>query len=103
MVRATSRRRTVAETGFQKRRVSSMRDTRKLKVGWSTWVRWAVVLLVLPNCTFHAVSSGPGDNLKTGPQPRSTAIFCDIETVLPGRHCASETDKAMGIRLAAAA
>src|SRR5437899_2991869 len=103
MVRATWRPRTVAEMSRQKRRNSSMRESRTLKVGWSIAWLWIVVLLVLPNCSFHpAFVGGPGDNLDTGPEPRSSAIFCDIEMVL-GRHCASATEKAMGIRLAEAA
>src|SRR5438477_8708957 len=78
-----------------------MRDCLKssgrwLSVGWF----WALVLLVLPNCTFSPGGLGPTNNLYTGSAPHSSAIFCDIEK---GRHCATDADKAVGIRLASAA
>jgi len=54
---------------------------------------------VLPNCSFHP---NPGSNLEPGPLPRTTLIFCDVERPLQ-RHCATDIDKAVGIRLAAGA
>ena len=62
---------------------------KRLKVGWF----WTLVVLALPNCTFHAPVVSD----------RTTAVFCDIEQPVFGRSCASATEKAVGIRLAAAA
>jgi hypothetical protein len=72
---------------------------RWLGIGWF----WAAVLLALPNCTSFG-SSGSADphNLYAGPTPRADAIFCDIERPL-GRHCASDTERVLGIRLSEAA
>ena len=67
----------------------SRRMVKRLSIGWF----WALVVLVLPNCSFEP---RPG-----GPPPTFTAVFCDIEKPLPeGRHCASDDEKAHGIRLA---
>ena len=72
----------------------SMRDflrstARRLSVSWF----WPLVVLVLPNCGFS-----PGSI-----PPSFTAVFCDIEKPLVGRHCASDDEKSRGIRLAEAA
>lgn len=78
-----------------------MRASLKPGHGWAltAWF-WISVLLVLPNCSFESPAGSPGPNLDPGSMPRDSAIFCDIEKE---RHCASPTEKAMGIRLAAAA
>ena len=70
----------------------------RLRAGWF----WPLVLLALPNCCFCPVAGAPLPNLDPGPLPRTTLIFCDVERPLQ-RHCATDTDKALGIRLAAAA
>ena len=81
-----------------------MRDSLKASVRWSLgWLWAAVALLVLPNCSFNVSGLGPlPRNLDPGPTPHTSAIFCDIEKDA-GRHCATAADKAMGVRLAAAA
>jgi hypothetical protein len=63
---------------------------------------WAAVLLALPNCTLDRSGIVDPHNLYAGPTPRADAIFCDIERPL-GRHCASDTERALGIRLSEAA
>jgi hypothetical protein len=70
-------------------------SARWLAVGWF----WPLVLLVLPNCSFHP---NPGNNLQPGHQPLTTLIFCDVEQPQQ-RHCATDADKALGILLAAGA
>ena len=67
-------------------------------VGWL----WVVVLLALPNCSLDRRGIGSGMNLNAGRLPRSSAIFCDIERET-GRRCSTPEDRAMSIRLAAAA
>jgi hypothetical protein len=66
---------------------------------WTVSARWVkpawvlpLALLTLPNCGFHSQAS-------ISPK---TAVFCDIE-VKDARHCATDQDKAIGIRLAEAA
>ena len=73
-------------------------SARRLSAGWF----WPLVLLALPNCSFSHGLLGPVPNLTPGPNPRTTLIFCDVEKVLQ-RHCATDADKAIGIRLADAA
>ena len=69
----------------------------------SAWF-WALVLLVLPNCSFEPGGLGPLPNLDQGPSPHSSAIMCDIEKYQdPARRCATAQDLAMGIPLAQAA
>src|SRR5262249_10387539 len=82
-------------------RIVFMRDRLKSTVRWvgSTWF-WPLVLLVLPDSGFHA--NVTQYNLKPGPFPQTTLVLCDVEKPQE-RHCASDVDKAMGIRLAAAA
>ena len=61
---------------------------RRLSVGWL----WLVALIALPDCSF------------TGREPPTyTAVFCDIQKPLFGRHCASDAEKSRGIRLSDAA
>lgn len=69
-----------------------------------TLLFWLGILLALPNCGFtgDAGSPPPDPNLPPGPEPHSSAIFCDIEKQ-PGRHCATDLDLARGIRLSEAA
>jgi hypothetical protein len=73
-------------------------SVRRLAAGWY----WPLVLLALPNCDFQGHGVGSGLNLYPGPPPHTTLVLCDIEQVLQ-RHCATDADKAMGIRLADAA
>src|SRR2546425_359752 len=77
-------------------------SVRRPSVGWL----WAVALLVLPACDpvfrIDGVPDAPVHNLNQGVTPRSGLIFCDIEKPL-GRHCASDAEKIVGTRLAAAA
>jgi len=74
-------------------RILNMRDFVKRRVGrLSTGWLWLLVILALPDCGFSAAVTPP-----------TKAIFCDIEKPVFGRHCASNTEKAVGIRLAAAA
>src|SRR3989442_718539 len=77
--------RTLNMRDFLKRRAG------RLSVGWL----WVVALLALPDCTFThgAVPS----------VPTTTAVFCDIEKPLFGRHCASDDERTRGIRQEAAA
>jgi hypothetical protein len=59
-----------------------------LAVGWL----WLAVLLVLPACdrVFGLDEVRPGvPNLNQGTPPRTLPIFCDIESMQQGRHCAS--------------
>jgi hypothetical protein len=61
------------------------------------------LLLALASCKIATLPCGDcTPNLKAGTTPRSSAVFCDIETEA-ARHCATETEKATGIRLASAA
>jgi hypothetical protein len=82
-----------------------MRDFLKVGVrrpasGWF----WALVLLVLPNCSFDVSGLGTVPNLTKGDMPHTSAIMCDIEKFQgPTRRCATPTDLAMGIPLANAA
>jgi hypothetical protein len=71
---------------------------RYLSVGWC----WALVLLILPNCTndYDGFVTQPGDNLFRGSLPHSAAIMCDIEK---DRHCATDQDLLDGTPLASAA
>ena len=62
-------------------------------VGWL----WPLALLLLPNCSFSAPPP-PLDN----PLPHTTLVFCDIEKPLE-RHCATDVELAVGVRLNAAA
>jgi hypothetical protein len=73
---------------------------RWLGIGWF----WAGVLLVLPNCGLNSTGLGgpPPPNLNAGSEPRSDAIFCDIEKP-SGRHCATDMEKTIGISLSDAA
>ena len=68
------------------------------RVGWC----WAVAFLVLPNCSLDRRGIGGGTNLNPGSLPRSSAIFCDIETNV-ARTCSTAEDRATGIPLGAAA
>src|SRR5437016_501044 len=74
----------------------SRRSVRRLGIGWL----WALVVLALPNCAFdptiHDLPPSPN------PLPHTTLVYCDIERPL-GRHCATDTEKATGIPLEAAA
>lgn len=82
-----------------------MRDSMKSRVcRLGVWWLWVLVLLTLPNCVLPSQfrGGGLGPNLDPGSEPLSGAIFCDIEDVL-GRRCATATDLATGVRLAAAA
>jgi hypothetical protein len=74
-----------------------------LRISLKTTAGWLMPLayLVLPNCSFSA-SAGSGQNLQPGDQPRNSVVFCDIERVL-GRHCATDTDLAVGVPLSRAA
>src|SRR5688572_28787363 len=70
----------------------------------SGWCFWALVLLILPNCSFDPSGLGPALNLDKGPLPHTSAIMCDIEKFQgPTRRCATPTDLAMRIPLANAA
>lgn len=77
-----------------------------LKACASWFVRgwlWVVALLALPNCSL--IVEGPTTYppaFERGGEPRTGAIFCDLERAL-GRRCATEEDRATGVRLAAAA
>ncbi len=81
-----------------------MRDFLRRRVRWSIgWLWAAVALLALPNCTFNVMGLGPlPRNLDPGPAPHTSTIFCDI-VKNEGRHCATASEKATGVRLAAAA
>jgi len=76
---------------------------RKSRLGWVGlgWF-WVSVLLVLPNCSFQ-VSTGAGPNLQKGSPPRSSAIFCEIEKERKCVSQLSDAERAMAIRLRAAA
>jgi hypothetical protein len=83
-----------------------MRDGAKSK----TWVReaWAILaalpLLALTNCQAATLRTDlVYKNLDLGPFPHTSVVFCDIENSDKLRRCATAEDKAMGIRLSAAA
>ena len=84
-----------------------MRDILTSRVKWSGlgWFGfWAFALLVLPNCGLVHATVGGGTNVNRGSatDPRSSAVFCDIER--PGdRPCATSEQIAMGVRLVSAA
>lgn len=94
-------RRMLTRLAREERRLVPTPNSRKSTRSWivAGWF-WVSVLLVLPNCTFSSPAASVGPNLAPGPEPRDAAIFCDIERE---RRCATPEDKAMGIRLAAAA
>ena len=62
----------------------------------------AAAVLALPDCGFQGPAA-PKTNLAPGLAPLSTLIPCEIEKQEVARRCATAEDKAMGIRLAAAA
>lgn len=83
-----------------------MRDCAKSKTTWVWFVLQALPLLALANCTLARLDPNlVFKNLNRGNNPHSSAVFCDIENTDAGklRRCATEEDKAMGVRLAAAA
>jgi hypothetical protein len=70
----------------------------------SGWWFWALVLLVLPNCSSFSTAPPPPPHLITGALPHSSAIMCDIEKYQgPTRRCATSQDLGMGIPLTMAA
>ena len=62
------------------------------------WLFWPLALLILPNCSFDRTGVAPEAN----PLPHTSLIFCDIERPLQ-RHCATDIEKATGVRQNAAA
>ena len=83
-----------------------MRKLAKLKTTWVKVGLGAIPLLVLAACTIVQLPAGVVfKNLERGPTPHTSAVFCDIENTDTDkvRRCATDTDKAMGVRLAAAA
>ena len=76
------------------------RSGRWLSVGWF----WPLALLALPNCALPVGGIGPDVQFDPGPEPRTSAIMCDIPqvpTTVP--NCASPTDIGYGISFAHAA
>jgi hypothetical protein len=70
-------------------------------VGWF-WL-WALVLLVLPDCSLDRRGLGTGSNVSRGSGPHTSTILCDIERD-SGRHCATSPDEInAAIRLASGA
>jgi hypothetical protein len=74
---------------------------RWLRAGWFL----PLVLLVVPNCALQAGGYGPPPVFDPGPQPRTSAILCDIPRVpAPGSDgCANSTETGLGMPLAYAA
>jgi hypothetical protein len=71
-----------------------------LRVGWF----WPVALLALPNCILQSGGLGPPPAFDPGPEPRTSAIMCDIPKfteVTP--NCAQPGDEQYGISFAHAA
>ena len=59
-----------------------MRDSLKSAVRWlSTSWFWPLVLLVLPNCGLSSDGLPLTEQLNPGPEPRTTAVMCDIPRV----------------------
>ncbi len=81
-----------------------MRYRLTMKPGWERliWL-WVVVLLTLPNCRFEVGGLGPLDNFTGGATPRTSAIFCDIESHTVARRCATAADLSAGVPLEQAA
>ena len=76
-----------------------------MKTAVREFVFWATVLLALPACDRlfglpELDKPDPGTNLVKGTEPRSSAVFCDIEQE---RRCATADDIAIGIPLSEAA
>ena len=74
----------------------------------ATWVKaclGVVPLLLLTSCKIANLNGLVFKNLDRGANPHSSAVFCDIENTDADkvRRCATDEDKAMGVRLAAAA
>ena len=73
-------------------RLSNVGDGPRSRLRGVGWL-WLVVILALPDCSFNP----------RGMPPPFTAVFCDIQKPLAGRHCASADELSRGIRLAEAA
>jgi len=76
------------------------RSGRWLSVGWF----WPLALLALPNCVLQSGGLGPPLAFDPGPEPRTSAIMCDIPqvpAVVP--NCANPMDLGYGISMAHAA
>jgi hypothetical protein len=74
------------------------------KVGWAAAAFGPALLLLLPNCSFNPSGQAANPpNLDPGPEPRTEAVFCDIEKRSEPRRCATPTDLAVGVRMASAA
>ena len=80
-----------------------MRDPQSSSTSWAS-AGWICLLafLALPNCSFDVSGLALPRNFEPGAAPLNSAIFCDIEE-MTGRRCATDEDKAVGVRLAAAA
>jgi hypothetical protein len=70
----------------------------------SGWWFWALVLLVLPNCSSFSGAPPAPPHLEAGASEHTSAIMCDIEKYqVAGRRCATSQDLGLGIPLTMAA
>lgn len=75
-----------------------MRDSLKSAAGWLV----PLAFLALPNCTFQ-VAGLPPYNVDRGPEPRSSAVFCDIRNKNAPLICANQDEITFGVPLNEAA
>ncbi len=74
---------------------------RRLRAGWF----WPLALLALPNCALSVGGLGPPPVFDGGPEPRTSAVMCDIPKVpAPGSSdCASVSEAVSGMSMSRAA
>src|SRR5262249_29204440 len=79
---------------------------RRLATGWSFLLLLSLLLLLpLPGCSLDVGGIGPPTVFEGGPEPRTSAVMCDIPKVpQPGSSdCADSTETGFGMSMSKAA